>query len=157
WRQHDRGRMLPSAATPAWDRPESAQEAGLLEAALARPADPAVQQALGEHYQAAGRPFEALWAVQRAWEAAARPPAAAAASAAPNRTTLLLAQAAALEAGGLRARALALLEEAEPNLRADPAPVARRAELLLRLGRPSAALQTLRGQALTPGPSPENS
>jgi tetratricopeptide (TPR) repeat protein len=132
-------RRADTAAASAWDRPESTAEARLLQAALERPADGGAQAALGQHYLAAGRPFEALWALQRARDAAA--------------DGLELPMADALESVGLRKRALTLLSEAAAHHPADVSLALRRAELQLRLGQPAAALTTLRPFAAVP-PTP---
>jgi tetratricopeptide (TPR) repeat protein len=66
WFRHWRAE---SAAASAWQRPESAEERRLLTAALKRPAEESAQASLGRYYLAAGRPFEALWALQRARDA----------------------------------------------------------------------------------------
>ncbi len=128
----------------------SPEEARLLKEALARPADGAAQVALGRYYEAERRPYEAVWALQRARDAAGGGPRAG--------TVVLLMLAAALEGGDRRERALALLSE--PGLAApgDRAVVRRRAELQYRLGRASEAVATLRplvSGASGSGPAPD--
>jgi tetratricopeptide (TPR) repeat protein len=146
-----------SAAT--WEQPENPEEARLLREALARPADGRAQEALARYYLAARRPFEALWALQRAREAAGNRPASRD-TPSPNtphptpRTDLTLAMTEALEAAGLRDRALGLLTEPGAADLADPAVAIRRAELQLQLGRPEAAVRILRPLALTRRPVP---
>jgi tetratricopeptide (TPR) repeat protein len=143
-----RRRSTPTAAAPRWDRPESAEEARLLQAALAQPRDAAAQTALGQHYLAARRPFEAVWAFQQARSAANA--GTRAADAQPPTSNLTLALADALEAGGLWTRALDLVSEAAARSPGDAALSTRRAELQIHLGRPGAAVATLRALAERP-------
>jgi tetratricopeptide (TPR) repeat protein len=135
WRHHDRGHIANPARTataPAWARPDDPEAGRLLQTALARPADAGAQIALGRQYQSSGRTFEALWAFERAHAAGDR----------SAETDLALAE--ALEAGHLPIRALDLLAEAAAGQPGDAAIAERRAALQLRLGRPDAALLTLR-------------
>lgn len=140
-----RFRVRPAATTtaPLWERPESAEEARLLSAALSRPADSAAQAALGDHYMTTGRSFEAVWAFQRARDAAAGSGEAQAERA--------LSIATALQAAGVPSRALDLVAEAAAGDPMNAALVTRRAELQLQFGRPEAAVTGLRSfAALSP-------
>jgi tetratricopeptide (TPR) repeat protein len=121
------------AASPVWEQTESAEEARLLAAAQSRPTDGAAHVALGRHYLAEGRPFEAAWSFQAAQER----------TSGSQQIELTLALAEALEVGGLPLRALALLDEAAAQGPAEPSLAVRRAGLHLRLGRPEAALAAL--------------
>jgi cellulose synthase operon protein C len=129
-----RSRPAATAAAPLWERPESSEEARLLSAALARPADGAAQAALGDHYLALRRSFEAAWAYQRARDAAG--------TATQSEPALFVAT--ALEAAGVPTRALDVVTEAAARNPANAALVERRAELQLHLGRPKAAIASLR-------------
>lgn len=114
------------------------EEARLLRQALSRPTDRTAQAALGRYYLRAHRPFEAVWMLQRAQAAGS-----SGAGRAPDPGPAV-AIADALEAGGLRARALELLTEAAGLRPGDLALALGRAELQLRLGWPEAAAQSLR-------------
>jgi Flp pilus assembly protein TadD len=124
--------LLPDAPSP--------EERSLLRSvAAARPGDPIPARGLGAFYQAAGRPFGALWAYSLAVHARESDTAA----------TLGLAQ--ALEAGLFHDAAAARLRSVlarEPGQREARE---RLAELYVRTGRPEEALRVVRGAGVMAG------